>query len=104
MSGTKRHPIARRSQNPLITDEALRLFVELEGVPKRKRDSRTFKNAEHQLARMLNLVGEYWSMCSVLDRSERPAWPDHLQAFQDWHKVRRVREELLKACKLQAAE
>jgi len=103
MSGTKRIPVGRPSRHPLISNEALALFAELEATPRQRRSSRTFKNAEHELARRLNLTAEWWACCSVLDRSERPPWPPHLVAFQDWHKVRGVREELLKACKARAA-
>jgi len=105
MSGTKRTPIGRPSRHPLISNEALRLFAELEAVPLRERDSQAFKDAAHELARMLGLVSEFWTMNSVLDRSERPHWPDHLVAFKDWHRVREVRLQLLEAvARLQAAE
>jgi len=95
MSGTKRTPIGRPSRHPLISNAALQLFAELEQTPRRQRGSKTFKNAEHQLARMLGLISEYWTMNSVLDASERPCWPPHLVAYQDWHTVRAVRKELL---------
>jgi hypothetical protein len=104
MSGTKRHPIGRRSQNPLITDEALRLFAELERTPRRQRDSKAFKAREHELMRLLGLVPEYWTMCSVLDRSEGPCHPPGYIRNDHWHKVRGIRVALLEAAKsLQAA-
>jgi len=99
MSGTKRTPIGRPSRQPLISNEALALFVELERTPRRQRDSKAFKDGEHQLARMLGLVSEYWTMNSVLDRVEQPPWPPHLVAFGDWHRCRGIREQLLEACK-----
>jgi hypothetical protein len=95
MSGTKRHPIGRVSRRPLISNEALALFVELENTPRHRRGSKAFKDQEHQLARLLNLIPEWWTMNSVLDRSERPPWPPHLVAYQDWRRCRVVREALL---------
>jgi hypothetical protein len=103
MSGTKRTPIGRPSRHPLIFNEALALFVELEQTPRRQRDSQAFKNGDHELARLLGLIPEWWTTNSVLDRSKRPPWPPHLVAYADWHRCRAVREELLKMARKAAA-
>jgi len=100
---TNRTPIARSSRHPLISDEALRLFAELERAPRSRRGSKAFKDGEHQLARLLGLVSEYWTMNSVLDRSERPPWPPYLVAYHDWHKVRAVRKALQEMSRKAAA-
>jgi len=55
------------------------------------------------LARMLNLVSEWWTCNSVLDDSAAPCWPPHLVAFHDWHRVREVRKMLLKMARKAAA-
>jgi hypothetical protein len=102
MSGTKRHPLQRPRQRSLISEEALRLFIELENTPRAQRGTKSFKDRQHELMRLLNLVPEYWTTNSVLDDSKAPPWPPHLVAYQDWHKVRGVREELLQACKAAA--
>jgi hypothetical protein len=100
---TNRTPRERPRQRQLLTDAAIELFAELERTPQRQRGSKNFKNREHELARVLNLVPEWWSMCSVLDRSERPPWPPYLVAFADWHRCRGIREQLLEAAKMQPA-
>jgi len=102
MSGTKRHPIRRPSRHPRISNEALRLFSALEDTPRPRPNSLAYKENAHELARLLGLIPEWWTMNSVLDDSKAPPWPDHLQAFEDWHRCRAVREELLKACKAAA--
>ena len=101
---TNRTPIERVRQRQVITPAAIELFAELEATPWRERISEAFKNAEHELMRRLGLVSEFWTSNSVLDRSKRPPWPDHLIAFKDWHRVREIRLQLLEAVKLQAAE
>jgi hypothetical protein len=89
----------------MFPPQALELFIELEAAPQRERDSKAFKDAEHQLANLLGLTAEWWATCSVLDRSERPPWPSHLVAHGYWYKVRAIREALLAAvARLQAAE
>jgi hypothetical protein len=102
MSGTKRHPIYRFSRNRPFSNQALTLFVELERMPRRNRNAQLFKDKERKLARMLNLVSEWWTCNSVLDDSDAPCWPPHLVAHQDWHKVRAVREALLERAKAAA--
>jgi hypothetical protein len=96
---TNRRPIERPRRRQVLTAEAIALFAELENTPRRRRGSKAFKDREHELARMLNLVPEWWATCSVLDDSKRLCWPSHLQAYQDWHTVRSVREALLERAK-----
>ena len=95
MSGTRRHPIYRFSRNRPFSNQALILFAELERMPRRNRNAQLFKDKERELARMLNLVSEWWTCNSVLDNSDAPCWPPHLVAHADWHRVRAVRKELL---------
>ena len=101
---TNRTPIERPRQRQVLTAEAIRLFAAHEQTPRSQRDSKAFKDGQHELMRLLGLVPEYWTMNSVLDNSERPPRPPHLVAYQDWHKVRGVREALLAAVAQQAAE
>jgi len=103
MSGTKRHPIYRFSRNRPFSNQALILFAELERMPRRNRNAQLFKDKERELARMLNLVSEWWTCNSVLDDSAAPCWPPHLVAFHDWHRVREVRKMLLKMARKAAA-
>jgi len=93
---TNRTPIERPRQRQVLTAEAIRLFAALEQTPRSQRDSKAFKDGQHELMRLLGLVPEYWTMNSVLDDSKRPSWPPHLVAYADWHRCRAVREELLK--------
>jgi hypothetical protein len=102
MSGTKRHPI-QRARQPSFTVEALRLFAELEATPQRQRGSKAFKDREHQLMRLLDLIPEFWTMCSVLDRSEGPCHPPDYVRNEHWYKVRAIREQLLAAVSEHAA-
>jgi hypothetical protein len=86
---------ARRRQ---FSDEALALFVELEAVPMRRRDAPEWQAASHRLAEMLGLVDEWFcSGCDVLDCSARPCHPPGYTSYDDWFKVRAVRELLLEA-------
>jgi hypothetical protein len=59
----------------MIGGEALDLFIELEAVPMRRRGTQGFKDGERRLAGLLDLVSEYWTVNSVLDRSARPCHP-----------------------------
>jgi hypothetical protein len=47
---TNRTPI-NRTRTPIIDAETLALFVELNAVPKRRRDTDTFKQRDRELAR-----------------------------------------------------
>jgi hypothetical protein len=92
-----------RRARPTFDDEALALFVALEGVPMRRRGSKRFKDAERELARKLGLHDEFFfSICSVLDKERSPCWPEYMPACQAWYRVRAVREMLLEAA--QSAE
>jgi hypothetical protein len=52
----------------------------------------------HQLARILDLVPEWWTGNSVLDRSDGPVHTSSAYiAFHDWHRCREVRLALLSA-------
>jgi hypothetical protein len=95
MSGTRRRPLHRPALGPRFTPDAIALFAELERTPARKRRNDPFKAAEHELARKLNLVIEFWGGNSVLDASSGPCWPPGYIAHSDWYRVRRVREALL---------
>jgi hypothetical protein len=77
--------------------EVLALFAALESVAPHNRANQTFKDAEHELARQLDLVSEWWTRNSVLDRSSGPHHPPQYVAHQDWHRCRAVRDELLAA-------
>jgi hypothetical protein len=90
---TNRTPIDR-THRPALIPQAILLFVELERTPVRQRGE-AFREREHELARMLGLVAEYWSMNSVLDRSRRPCWPEGYAARDHWKRCRRVRQPLL---------
>jgi hypothetical protein len=97
MSGTKRHPIYRFSRNRPFSNQTLTLFAELERTPRRNRNAQVFKDKERELARMLNLVSEWWTGNSVLDDSSAPVHPEGYVARADWHRVRQIREALLAA-------
>ena len=96
MAGTRRTPLHRRRLPPVAAD-ALALFMELEGTPKRRRSAQTFKDGERELHRMLGLTSEWWTGNSVLDRSNGPCHPPGYIAHSDWFRVRRIRETLLQA-------
>jgi hypothetical protein len=70
----------------------LELFLELERIP---RGNPQFNDKSRRLARLLNLTAEWWSMCHVNDRSEKPCWPPGYIACQDWQTCRRMRLALL---------
>jgi len=103
MAGTKRHPIHRPSWYPAFTAEALQLFAELEHTPRRRRGNQAFEDKAHELARMLNLVPEWWTGNSVLDDSSEPVHPEDYVSREDWFRVRAVREALLLAIAQHAA-
>jgi hypothetical protein len=100
MSGTRRTRISRQQHAP-FSAEALRLFAELE---RDRPHPKVYNDREHELARLLNLVGEWWGGNSVCDNADGPDCPPHLARYQNWFKVRRVREALLEAAaKMQPA-
>jgi hypothetical protein len=95
---TNRTPITRR-RLPAATAEAVELFRRLEGTPGRLRRQQRFKDDEHQLMRLLDLVPEFWTMNSVLDRSLAPVYPEGYIARDHWFRCRAIREQLLAAAK-----
>jgi hypothetical protein len=86
---------AAKDRRPLFDAETVALFVKLEGM--KSRNSQAFKDGEHELARRLDLVAEFWTGNSALDRSSSPCHPPEYVAFQDWFRCRRVRHALLAA-------
>jgi hypothetical protein len=93
---TKRTILDRPRRPPTFTDEILALFRELDATPKRNRESDDFKAKERELMKALDLANEWrFSMCSVLSRDREPCHPPGSPAAIDWHRVRRVREQLL---------
>jgi len=90
---TNRTPI-NRMRTPIIDREALALFVELENTPKRRRNTHTFKQRDRELARRLDLGGEWMcDVCSVTDASRRSYRTG--MHHDSWLKVRAVRLRLL---------
>ncbi|MGJ5077645.1 hypothetical protein [Bradyrhizobium sp. HKCCYLS3013] len=83
----------RRERN--ISEVALDLFDELEH--RRDRRSEGYRQKEPELMRMLCLTSEYWTVNSVLDRSDEPCHPPGYIAHHDWHRCREVRLALLSA-------
>jgi hypothetical protein len=73
------------------------LFVELEAVPARRRKGQEYQEKVHHLARLLNLVDEFWTGNNVSDTSRAPCHPPGYCAYDDWFKVRAVRLALLEA-------
>jgi len=105
MPGPIRKPLFHPVRAQVFTPEALALFLEIEATPQHKRGAKVYNDMEHRLARLLNLVPEWWGGNSVSDDADKPPWPDHLQAYKDRHKIRAIREQLLAAvAKLQAVE
>jgi hypothetical protein len=100
MSGTKRIPIQRQALGPHVTPDVVALFVKLEQTPCRRRRDDRFKAAERELARQLNLIDEWWTGNSVLDRDRSPCHPPSCVAHADWHRVHHIREALLAAAGL----
>lgn len=90
---TNRTPI-NRTRTPIIDAETLALFVELNAVPKRRRDTDTFKQRDRELARRLDLGGEWMcDVCSVTDASHKSYRTG--MHHDSWLKVRAVRLRLL---------
>jgi hypothetical protein len=90
---SNRTPI-NRARTPPINSETLVLFVELNAVPKRRRDTDTFKQRDRELARRLDLGGEWMcDVCSVTDPSRK----SYRTGFhhESWLKVHAVRLRLL---------
>ena len=106
MTRIRRIPIeGLPSRPPTFPPQALELFLEIEATPRHQRGPKVYNDKEHQLARLLGLTAEWWGGNSVCDDAGAPPWPPGLAAYQDWFKIRRVREGLLAAAeRVQAAE
>jgi len=78
-----------------IKPDVLAAFAALER--RRDRHSDDYRDREHELMRRLNLVNEFWTMNSVLDRSPEPCLPETYAAHGDWQTCRAVRLQLLAA-------
>jgi hypothetical protein len=90
---TNRTPI-NRTRTPVIDAETLALFVELNAVPKRRRDSQNFKDRDRQLARRLDLGGEWMCDVTSVTDDERVSYRTGMH-HDSWLKVRAVRLRLL---------
>ena len=81
--------------------EALELFIEIE---RDRPHPKVYNDAEHRLAKLLGLTSEWWGGNSVCDDADGPGCPPHLVRYQNWFKVRAVRNALLEAtAKMQPA-
>jgi hypothetical protein len=92
---TNRTPI-NRARTPLIDAETLALFVELNAVPMRRRDTQAFRARDLELHRRLGISIEWkCDVCSVLDPSRK----SYRTGFhhESWLRVRAVRLQLLEA-------
>jgi hypothetical protein len=99
---TKRQIIDRRKSH--VTEEALTFFAECE---KRPRRDENFTDRSRELARMLDLNGEWWAACTPLNRSKEPTASPGYYAHDAWHRCRAIRNEMLamlKERKRQAVE
>jgi hypothetical protein len=94
VSGTRRTPLHRR-RLPAVAADALALFVELEQVPRRRRNTPAFEAGEHELARKLGLTVEWWAGVSVCQDEPPPQPPGYWARDVAWPRVRAVREALL---------
>jgi hypothetical protein len=93
-------PVKLRSPKrlrPSFDPETLDLFVRLDAVKGGRRESRAFRDEEHDLARKLNLTSAWWCGQTPLDRSAGPVHPHWCCAHGFWHECRKVREYLLAA-------
>jgi hypothetical protein len=91
-------PVKQRSAKERrygLSPEALSLFAELEATPLQCQYREDYREREHELARLMGLVSEFWTGNSVLDRSAGPCHPPEYIAHEDWHRCRAVREQLL---------
>jgi len=88
-----------KERRPSFSAEAIELFVALERMPRRDRDGDEFRAKSKRLAALLGLTSEWWTCNSVLDRTRAPCHPPGYLAYDDWFRVRAVREELLAAAK-----
>jgi hypothetical protein len=84
-----------KDRRPTFSAEAIALFERLERMP--GQDSQAFEDGSHQLARLLNLVPEFWTGNHVNDRSDGPCHPPGYISREDWFCCRAVRRQLLAA-------
>jgi hypothetical protein len=79
---TKRQVLSGERNTP-ITDGMLALLAELDSAPVSRRRSQEFKDKSRELAQILNLFDEYWTINSVLDTSAEPCHPRGYVARED---------------------
>ena len=88
-------PVKSRStkqRKPQFSEEALRLFCEIE----RLKPSKRFNDPQSKrLAELLDLVTEYWTVKHVNDPGPRPTYQPHQS--ENWEACRAVRLQLLEA-------
>jgi hypothetical protein len=85
-----------RTPRSSFNADILALFLELDRTSDRKRNSRKFKDGEHELMRQLDLTDEFWTMNSVLDRGGVCHPAGHI-ANEHWRRCRELRKVLLAA-------
>ncbi|MGA6967560.1 MAG: hypothetical protein WBZ51_28590 [Xanthobacteraceae bacterium] len=90
---------AAKERIPQFGTEVLELFTRLENTPLRQRRAQWWKDGEKFLmCSLLDMGGEFWMMCSPLNREpERFCPPPHMCAHDAWHACRRLRIDLLEA-------
>jgi len=71
------------------------VFAEIERRGDRR--SRAYTEKTRQLARLLNLVPQWWTMNHVNDRSAKPCHPEGHVSRDDFWACRRTHEALLAA-------
>jgi hypothetical protein len=99
---TNRTPL-NRSRRAATYANTVGLFRELEKTPMRRRSTTAFKDRVDDLHWRLGLHGEYrFSASSVLDRSDGPVYPPGYVSYEEWFKVRAIREQLLETTGLKA--
>src|SRR5262249_52316696 len=70
---TNRRPL-QRLRHPAFPPSVLKLFAELEAMPRRRR-SEAYTRKSKELARLLDLTAEWWGMNDVNMRATRPSHP-----------------------------
>ena len=85
-----------RQRRPSFDDATVALFKRFDAMRGRSRGSEEFKRGVRELARRLNLVPEFWTGNSVLDRAGT-CHPEGYIANDDWRRCRDVRLALLDA-------
>lgn len=98
---TNRRPL-QRLRHPAFTPSVLKLFAELEAMPRRRR-SEAYTRKSKELARLLDLTAEWWGMNDVNMRATRPSHPPGYASHDGFFRVKAIRELLLAAIKDQNA-